>query len=138
MSLCSPAKPSYIEWVNSSRANGAQRLFTSNTPFGLRRSGLVASWASLTCIYVLGSRKTVTHDCRSMWSCYDPKRAFTGKMSVIAKGFHGYPYPATRIPSNGNDLRRSHLLLFPYTRLCRGELASLSIVEMTLFAHGHS
>ena len=59
-------------------------------------------------------------------------------MSVIAKVFHGYPYPATRIPSNGNDLRRHRVLPFLYTLLHRGELAYIRAAEMTSFAHGRS
>ena len=68
----------------------------------------------------LERRKSLIAGPRGVATIQNPHSLAT--MSVIAGGFHGYPYPATRVPSNGNDLRRHRLFPFLYTLLHRGEL----------------
>ena len=59
-------------------------------------------------------------------------------MAVVARGFRRSSYHANHFPSNGNDLRKSSLLPFPYTLLLRGDLAYFLAAAMPVLARGHS
>ena len=59
-------------------------------------------------------------------------------MPDIARKFPGPSFHANHFPSNGNDLRKSSLLPFPYILLLRGDLAYFLAAAMPVLARGHS